>query len=105
MKRSREVARLHGEVVDPSTSEHGRPVRWPNALPARTRDDHAEIHLHESHVHHHHAPVVPPPRSLVPGWVRVAALVMCLVLIVYVALIVMSMMDGAAPWLPKGPGR
>lgn len=73
-RKGQEVARVHGEIVDPSTSEYGRPVQWPNAVswPARTRDGQPVIVLREEH-HHHAAAEVKPvaPSRLVP-WALIA---------------------------------
>lgn len=99
-RKGREVARLHGEVVGPVP-----PMARP--LPSRTPDGQPVV-LREVHHHHHAAPAPVEQRSPVPGWVRVAALVMCIVLAVYVLLIVMAFLHtgpSEVPWQPKGGVR
>lgn len=105
MRRSREVtAPLHGEVVGPGTSDH-RPVAWPEApVAVRTRDGRQEIHLHESHVHHHHAAPASPADGI--RWHMLAAYAMgiAVLLAVIVALIAGGVIDLHAlrpPWQEK----
>src|SRR3978361_853511 len=98
ISRRGDLERVHGEVVSPPVVEARPVVRRERAVVESVPGLPVESRVVNNYYVQAPAQDVEPVRELVPPWVRVLALVICLAAAVYLTVVVLAYLHVGGPW-------